>query len=218
MMCRSSAANYGQPECKGIISSPTSVIKFPAVNRTDLPIAALETSMCRRVHFCEQDNTEYKSPHDRDDMDWSTLWYNQADFEKFKQSRCKYARFLLRKERKDKNPIAWFDLLRQEYQDYSDAKNSDAVANVLARITCPRQFQPEFIGMNVLMIPMFWKDRVQRRERLYQAVRYWQDCPHLDNTRRAEKIRRVSCSISQSSRLFANHTAWLCLVACCSSD
>ena len=162
----------------------------------------------RRVCFNEQCNQTYKNTQlCREEV--AELWFSREDFASFRRNTTQQAQLLLEGERSvsDAVPEPTTTALLQAYQGLQNVQTSADIVAVLQS----HQFKLHYtyVGLDRLLVPTLFQDKVERRKRIARQIDHLQRSLVHDFKLRQDKIRQVSRSISQPSRLYAHYVAQL---------
>ena len=161
----------------------------------------------RVVHFNEQTNVL----HDNTTMcreDVAKLWYSRFEFIRFRRETMQEAQAVVSAERKLPESENTSAALLKSYQNFCNVQTS---ADLLVALAANPQFliPIRFIGLDRWTINFLLQDKVERRQRILRQIQWIQRNYPYDAALRETKIRLVSRTISQPSRLYAHHVAKL---------
>ena len=153
-----------------------------------------------RVRFCLEKNVSYKSTYDTDDLETTLIWYNEIDFELFKNDVREYAYSLhsLMTRNAANEGHNWLRMLSLTHQKCSSSEKIEDVNKLLALKARP--FSTSCLGIERWAIPSVRKARSQQLRRQYHAVNLAQK---TSSKSKDEEIRRKYIQTSQAGRVFA---------------
>lgn len=165
-----------------------------------------------RVRF--QDQIDVIPDDNRHEKDMSACWYNRQEFEVFRRDTLALAQQFVMHEQQchEKYEGTSTGILWHAYQGFCSVQTSADITAVLNR-TPSLKMSHETVGLDRWIIPAIGQDKLERRKRIVRQVQSIEKLFKYDVQQRQDRIRQISRSISQPSRLYAHHVAQLAVRA-----
>lgn len=182
------------------------------------PLQDTPTRPRRHVRFGEvvtviQDDA-VQQPHPQPQLDVNTCWYTRQDIANFCREAFATAEQFVTQEEEDmqlekKESLCTSYILGQAYRGFCRVKTFADMVEVLNQTPPTWTLSIDAIGLDRCIVSEIGQDRQERRKRIVRQVTAAQQLFTYDIQQRQGKVRQVSRTISQPSRLYAYYVAQL---------
>lgn len=174
----------------------------PIIKRKD---GKSSNSPKKNVKFVQQSENQYYDNEKFWECELTHQWYHEEDFVSFRMRTRELARNLRAIEYVSANPISWSRSLLRVYMAFQQAKSVEQIMNILE--TTKVKLNPQFVGVDGLVIAGIENDRSRRRDELLQDVQLVQRMSFPRAMDRAGALRRASLRHSRATCMYSRYVA-----------